>query len=613
MAQQNIEYGNFPNDPSANSIRVSFEKIQNNFDELYGNLSNISGNVSRVTAGPGIVANPATGNVTVSALFSSLTVHSNTIQVSGQGGFLPPGGNVNSDWTVNNSTNTLTLEIGQNSSQQFTNLTLLGNLTVSGETITSSNANIELSNGNIRLSNGTFTGNIVSSSGNSTVLFVGTNSIIEGDSKFKYDIANTRLTVIGNIITETVDADYLIKTVNLNVSNTANVTNTATVGQLVSVGNVRSGAVLTAVDLEISNTANISNTVNVGELISSGNISGVDGAISGNLSISGLTTTDSLVVVGNIVAALFSGNGSGLSSLAAGNITTGILDANRLSGNYSIDIIGSAVTANTVTTQSQPNITEVGTLTTLTVAGNIQSGSLLSSGNIQAIDGNFSGILNTQQLSVADLTTTDTLSVTGNGNILGNLSITDSVSCQVITVSGNSQFGNVNGGNFAIDNLIASGSMTAVQLTTNQVTVDGNTLSGNVYANGGTIGAATAILTGSITTVNGIFSGNITVGNISANSTVSANTVIASEQILSGNITNGDNINTVSLSSGTVSANTVTANAITVSTMAEASVVKFSGLSTDPANPVGGEMYYNTITGKFRIYNGVLAQWQSLN
>ena len=35
MAQQNIDFGSFPDDPDADAIRTAFQKVQTNFNELY--------------------------------------------------------------------------------------------------------------------------------------------------------------------------------------------------------------------------------------------------------------------------------------------------------------------------------------------------------------------------------------------------------------------------------------------------------------------------------------------------------------------------------------------------------------------------------------------------
>jgi hypothetical protein len=42
------------------------------------------------------------------------------------------------------------------------------------------------------------------------------------------------------------------------------------------------------------------------------------------------------------------------------------------------------------------------------------------------------------------------------------------------------------------------------------------------------------------------------------------------------------------------------------------STIQLSGLASDPAG-VAGLIYYNTTTGKFRGYNGLVGAWQDLN
>lgn len=77
------------------------------------------------------------------------------------------------------------------------------------------------------------------------------------------------------------------------------------------------------------------------------------------------TTTGALVVAGgvgvagNVYANLFYGNGFGITYIAGGNVTGAVASATSAS---------SATTAGTVTTNAQPNITSVGTLTTLAVS-----------------------------------------------------------------------------------------------------------------------------------------------------------------------------------------------------------------------------------------------------
>ena len=74
------------------------------------------------------------------------------------------------------------------------------------------------------------------------------------------------------------------------------------------------------------------------------------------------------------------GAGSGITALDASNLGSGTVPSARLTGTYTIDISGAATTAGTVTTAAQTNITSVGTLTALTVTGNITGGNLITAG-----------------------------------------------------------------------------------------------------------------------------------------------------------------------------------------------------------------------------------------
>lgn len=67
----------------------------------------------------------------------------------------------------------------------------------------------------------------------------------------------------------------------------------------------------------------------------------------------------------------------------------------------------------------------------------------------------------------------------------------------------------------------------------------------------------------------------------------------------------GDNLN---LSSSDIT----NAGNITTVGKSTSSTVQLTGLSSDPAGSPG-LIYYNTVTGKFRGYNGIAASWQDLN
>jgi hypothetical protein len=145
-------------------------------------------------------------------------------------------------------------------------------------------------------------------------------------------------------------------------------------------------------------------TVSGGTAITNGT-SNVNAALNGNVTI-GVAGTNDVVIVsnnkvtvaGNVSATYFIGNGSQLTGIAGGGSTyansnvadylptyTGNVSANYFIGNGSTltNITGAnvtgyvsnatnantAITAGTVTTAAQPNITSVGTLSSLTVSG----------------------------------------------------------------------------------------------------------------------------------------------------------------------------------------------------------------------------------------------------
>jgi len=80
--------------------------------------------------------------------------------------------------------------------------------------------------------------------------------------------------------------------------------------------------------------------------------------------------------LGNLVTANnFSGNGAGLSSIAGANVT---------------GQVANATVAGTVYTAAQPNITSVGTLTSLAVTGNVTAGNVVLNGGLTSNRSNVS-------------------------------------------------------------------------------------------------------------------------------------------------------------------------------------------------------------------------------
>jgi hypothetical protein len=87
--------------------------------------------------------------------------------------------------------------------------------------------------------------------------------------------------------------------------------------------------------------------------------------------------SNSISTSGNITAGYVIGNGSALTSITGANITGTVANATFAT---SAGTATTATTAGTVTTNAQPNITSVGTLSSLTVTGNIGTGGILTDG-----------------------------------------------------------------------------------------------------------------------------------------------------------------------------------------------------------------------------------------
>ena len=91
----------------------------------------------------------------------------------------------------------------------------------------------------------------------------------------------------------------------------------------------------------------------------------------GNITVLNVTTSGLVSASGTVTGSQFNGSGAGLTSIPAANVT----------GTLSVNTTGYAAT---VSTAAQPNITSVGTLTSVTISGNVQGGNLRTTGLISA-------------------------------------------------------------------------------------------------------------------------------------------------------------------------------------------------------------------------------------
>jgi hypothetical protein len=182
MAQQNINFGTFPDDPNSDAIRIAFTKVQENFTELYNFQRDLGVLSINRTPQPGITINSPTGNVLITANISQVTLQStslglglnipdensiavlestnqsiyidlkanttiaNSLTVGSSPNVKIENGNVNA---VNIIASNLTGTITTADQPNITSLGTLANLTVNGVSDLGSNSNVKISGGTI--------------------------------------------------------------------------------------------------------------------------------------------------------------------------------------------------------------------------------------------------------------------------------------------------------------------------------------------------------------------------------------------------------------------------------------------------------------------------------
>ena len=215
-------------------------------------------------------------------------------------------------------------------------------------------------------------------------------------------------------------------------------------------------------------------TFNLGGGGSSGNTSNISNGTS-NVSIatSGGNVTTS--VAGNANIIIVTGTGVNVAGTlnATGNLTAGNVSATTFTG----ALTGAATTAATVTTAAQPNITSVGTLTSLAVTGNITSGNA-NLGNLVTANfftgngylltgvGNATAIVNgNSNVNIPSANGNVNISAAGNANVIVVTGTGVNVA-GTLNTTGNTTFAGANVTLGAVANLHISGGTTGYVLST---------------------------------------------------------------------------------------------------------------------------------------------------
>ena len=352
--------------------------------------------------------------------------------------------------------------------------------------------------------------------------------ILAGNSQFTYTQASSTLAVTGNV-------------------NTGNVTATSSITAPVLISNIATG----------TSPLTVTSTTRVGNL---------------NVSYSNVTdfTNITTSTTGNYYPVLT----NALTGNVAQFANSGIV--------YNVATAGLTATlfTGTLTTNAQPNITSVGTLTSLAVTGNLSSGNLAVTGNTTSA--NFIGILanGTSNISIPASAGNINMGVAGNAGILvvtgtgvnvsGTLNATGNITGTV--------FGPLANGNSNVRIATANGNVTVSAVGSTVLTITGtgvnvagtlNTGSGN--ANVGNIGVTNRVIANVLES---------TVATGSAPLTVASTTQVANLYATRANVSDLSTITAIStgtyylpLISGTASANyALSSNATFVANVANGSI-----------------------------------------
>ena len=299
-------------------------------------------------------------------------------------------------------------------------------------------------------------------------------------------------------------------------------------------------------------------------------------------SLTTVGTLDSLTVTGNASAGNLNTAGKVVASTLTSNVATGtaplIVTSTTQVANLNVATAGTATTAGTVTTAAQPNITSVGTLSSLTVTGNVTAGNLVTSGSGGSITGAnlvsanyFTGTLTTAaQPNITSVGTLTSLAVTGNitaGNVNaptfgahnGTIGATTANTGAFTTISATGQ----------ITSTVTTGTAPFIVSSTSTVA----NLAATTATTAGTVTTAAQPNITSVGTLTSLgVSGNITAANITANTGV-----------FSGNGSSLTALNASNISSGTLAQSRLANASVTLGSTAltlGSTVTTVAGLSS---------------------------------
>jgi len=505
-----------------------------------------------------------TGNVLASrfigngSTLSSIT-GSNVIGAVGTATFATTSGSTTTAATVTTNAQPNITSVGTLSTLSVSGNAVAGNYNTAGNI--SATGNISTAGYFLGNFQGNISGNIVVPGSNTQVLF-NDNGNAGASSGLTFDAASNILSAAGNVV-----ASRFIG----NGSTLSSITASNIVGAVANATFATSAGTVATVTSNaqpnITSVGTLSNVFTSGQVSAAGNITTSGfflgtfaGNISGNLTVPGSNTqviynnngnagasagftfdaaSNILSAAGNVIASRFIGNGSTLSSITGANVTGNVASATFAT---------SAGTVATVTSNAQPNITSVGTLSNVFTSGQVSAaGNITTAGFfLGTFAGNISGNLtvpgsNTQVI------------YNNNGNAGASAGFTFDAASNAMVVTGNVTGGNIltaglisSTGNAIHGNILTAGLISA----TSTITSAANIVGGNIT----TVGLITA--TGNVTGGNILTSGLISVtGNITGSNLATAGQMSGQNLIVTNNITfstTGGNLNMAGQTTGTI-------------------------------------------------------------
>ena len=564
MAQQNIDFGTFPDDPDADAIRTAFSKVQTNFTEVFAGVAGASVASVNRTAGAGITVSSPTGNVIVTANIACVQVHTSTLSIGRDS-------NGSYDTSITASSQTLWIDLPANISNVSNinldgyanivgnltagNIASLGDITVVGNANITSNLNVT---GGIALSGNFSAGNLSTSGilsvfGNANVGNIGAaTGVFTAITGPLTTAAQPNITSVGTLTSLLVTGNISSGNANLGNLTTSNyytgVLTTAAQPNITSVGTLTSLAV----------TGNISSAnANLGNLTTSNFFTGVlttaaqpnitsTGTLS-SLTVTGTTTSGNFATAGNLTASFV------VSNIATGTAPLAVISTTRVANlnvNYANVSDFEVVTAQTTGTY-YPAFVSGSSTANYALAANSGFSANLANGSLIATT--FVGSLSGAATTAGPVTTAAQPNITSTGT-LSSLTVTGTTTSGNFATSGNLT------ASFLVSNIATGAAPLAVTSTTRVANLNVN------YANVSDFGVVTAQTTG-------------TYYPVFVNGSSSANYAHAANSGFSANIANGALIATTfvgALSGAATSATT----AGTVTTAAQPNITSTGTLSS---------------------------------